>query len=77
MKRLALVVAVASFAAFAGEPTQSPSTTAPTTAPKKTLTPAGIKVINSTFGSGSLGSGSLGTRGSGSSTKPVTPAPTK
>lgn len=79
MKRLALVVAVASFAAFAGEPTQLPTTTAPV-AKKKSLSTAEAKSVGSignVFGTGSLGTGSLGTRGSGTSSKTATTTPTK
>ena len=75
MKRLALTVAVVSFAAFAGEPTQPPTTTAPV-AKKKSLSTAEVKTLN-TLGTG-FGSGSLGTRGSGTATpKPTTAPPTK
>lgn len=79
MKRLALVVAVASFSAFAGEPTQPPTTTAPV-AKKKSLSTEELKNVGiGPIGSGSsgFGTGSLGTRGRGSAPKTTTSAPTK
>ena len=78
MKRLALAVAVVSFAAFAGAPTQPPTTTAPV-AKKKSVSTAEMKTLGTgSSGTGSLGSGSLGTRGTGSATiKSLTPTPTK
>lgn len=81
MKRLALVVAVASFSAFAGEPTQPPTTTAPV-AKKKSLSTEELKNVGiGPIGSGTssgFGTGSLGTRGSGTSTKSAkTTTPTK
>lgn len=74
MKRLALAVAVVSFTAFAGAPTQPPTTTAPV-AKKKSVSTVEAKTMGT---SAALGTGSLGTRGSGSATiKSSTPTPTK
>lgn len=75
MKRLALVVVVASFTAFAGAPTQPPTITTAPVAKKKSSSTAETKTMST---STPLGTGSLGTRGSGSgSIKSLTTAPTK
>ncbi|MBL8934394.1 MAG: hypothetical protein JNM69_07565 [Archangium sp.] len=76
MKRLALLVVVASFTAFAGAPTQPPTTTTAPVAKKKSISTAEVAKTLGT--STSFGSGSLGTRGTGSGTmKSSTPTPTK